>query len=87
MWSWIRKYLKRRAYKKYIRSSAWRKLREAVKKRDGYECFVCGENRTQLDCHHLFYPRDIKKTVSYQCITLCVKCHKKIHKKIEIFNL
>jgi hypothetical protein len=62
--------------------SAWKELAKAILKRDNYTCFKCGAN-SKLEVHH------IKKWSRYpnlrfeptNLITVCKKCHKKIHSR------
>lgn len=74
--------LRRWRYNRYIKSEKWKLKREAVLRRDGYRCFVCG-NHKSLEAHHLTY-KDFGKEKLYQIITLCRSCHKAIHKKVKI---
>ena len=56
-------------------------LRQMVLKRDRYKCVKC-ETTEELHCHHI-YPVTIEPIESADidnCITLCVECHKKVHK-------
>ena len=57
-------------------------LRQMVFLRDGYKCIKCGKTE-ELHCHHI-YPVATDPLLSADidnCITLCVKCHKQVHKK------
>ena len=56
-------------------------LRKMVFKRDGYKCIKCSDIN-ELHCHHIF-PVATDPLLSADidnCITLCKKCHKKVHK-------
>jgi 5-methylcytosine-specific restriction endonuclease McrA len=57
-------------------------LRQMVLKRDEYECVKCGSEGS-LHCHHIL-PVAINPLLSADvdnCITLCEKCHKEVHKQ------
>jgi len=57
-------------------------LRQMVLKRDEYKCVKC-ETTEELHCHHI-YPVATDPLLSADidnCITLCVKCHKQVHKQ------
>jgi 5-methylcytosine-specific restriction endonuclease McrA len=52
-----------------------------VFKRDGYKCHKCG-NEKNIQCHHLTYENLFHEEKHLDdLITLCKKCHKKIHNK------
>lgn len=53
-----------------------------VKKRDGYRCVICG-NVDDLEAHHVI-PVSVDPTLMYimgNGLTLCHKCHRKVHEK------
>jgi len=56
-------------------------LRQMVLERDNYECQKCGSSES-LHCHHLEGIRwePLESADIDKCITLCKKCHKKVHK-------
>lgn len=58
----------------------WRKL---VFERDKYTCQMCGERGGILNAHHIErYRNNIKRRTDVSNgITLCVKCHRKLHKE------
>ena len=66
-----------------MQSEKWRQLRRMAIKRDEHKCFIC-DNEKNLEVHHCVYPKDIFKTKLYCVITLCRKCHLKIHRKVEL---
>ena len=74
-------YLK---YKNYIRSKAFKAVKQAVEERDGYKCMTCGRTRSdgaKLTCHHRTYDHLFEggENEIADCITLCQYCHKGIH--------
>ena len=57
-------------------------LRQMVLERDEHKCIKCN-NTNNLQCHHI-YPELIEPLLSADidnCITLCKKCHMKVHKQ------
>ena len=69
-------------YKKYIKSSKWRKIRKSIIKRDQEKCRECNKQITEKTCHihHLTY-KNIFNEEKYleDLITLCPECHSLIH--------
>lgn len=63
---------KRRNYSAYIRSSAFRKLRERVLQRDNWTCRNCGEPAT--DAGHLNYDRFGEERLD-DLIAQCSECN------------
>ena len=66
-------------------SYQYRKWRENVLKRDNYTCQKCGIFNKNLNVHHLKSFAKFKE-LRYEInngITLCIDCHRKIHKKVE----
>jgi 5-methylcytosine-specific restriction endonuclease McrA len=56
-------------------------VKEEIFKRDNYKCQICGETH-RLQAHHI-YPGSTHPMLSNDVdngITLCKKCHKKVHK-------
>ena len=76
----IKAYFKQKNYDKYIKSAEWQKLKLLVSKRDKHQCFIC-DSKDKLEYHHLYHPKNLYDTKMYQCITVCQKHHKKLHKK------
>lgn len=73
------------AYKRYIRSKAFRdNVKKVVEERDGHMCVTCGRTRNDgatLSCHHRVYDHLFANDQSEidDCVTLCQWCHKGIH--------
>ena len=55
-------------------------LRIATLMRDGYQCQHCDKKNTRLEAHHIIYTSQGGKDTLDNLITLCAKCHDKIHK-------
>lgn len=54
----------------------WRRLVEAVKRRDGYTCRKCGRVTTEGDCDHIVPTSEGGKTEMANLQWLCrVPCH------------
>lgn len=66
-------------YYDYLDSPKWRDFRNTVFKRDGFRCVKC-TSEMNLVCHHVNYKRVGNEQIQ-DCITLCEKCHKELHKK------
>lgn len=65
---------------RYLRSRAWKALRLAVFKRDGYRCEDCGcvvFDMSKLDCHHKRYERLGCERLS-DLGTKCKRCHRRV---------
>lgn len=75
-------YLK---YQRYIRSKAFKEIREIIFNRDNHKCCVCGWSPSEggkrtLTCHHIRYNNLFnEKDHLEDLITLCSVCHKAIH--------
>ena len=71
-------------YQGYLKSNRWKKIREEVFVRDNFICKDCGEIATEV--HHTDYDFLWTEKEKDFCISVCNKCHKKIHKIIEEEN-
>lgn len=68
------------------RSAEYKAWRKAVYERDNYTCQYCGERGCKLNAHHIksyAYYHDLRLDIG-NGITLCVPCHKSIHRKREV---
>ncbi len=63
-----------------LRGRSYRERRRLVLERDNYECQECGVD-IDLHVHHIKQVKDNPELVNElsNCITLCGKCHRKIH--------
>jgi 5-methylcytosine-specific restriction endonuclease McrA len=59
-------------------------LRKIVLERDNWKCQKCSDINIQLHCHHIdpVVNNPIESADIDNCITLCKKCHKKVHKQV-----
>ena len=54
-------------------------LRIATLMRDGCECTQCKKKNTRLDAHHIVWKEHGGKDTIENLITLCKRCHRKVH--------
>jgi 5-methylcytosine-specific restriction endonuclease McrA len=74
-------------YTSKIAGTSWPKISLSIRKRDSYICQECGEKKKRLIVHHKDWhgkqrnvrAADMNNDPS-NLITLCVKCHNKIHR-------
>ena len=72
-----------RSDKEQRRTPRYKKWRIAVFERDSYSCQNCGQVGGELNAHHIKHFSTFKK-LRYELsngLTLCVECHKRVHKK------
>jgi hypothetical protein len=71
---------------KWINGDAYyrNKFRKIIRKRDNYICMLCGVHQERLsralDVHHINYDKNLH--LLQNGISLCSKCHNKIHREI-----
>lgn len=70
---------RRAAYRSYLRSPAWRKLRDRVRARSGGVCERCGR-RPMVHVHHLTYERIFKERLM-DLLAVCRPCHRELHRR------
>ena len=68
---------KAREFQDYIKSEKWKLLKEKRLEKDEFKCVLC-KSKEKLVCHHLTYMRLYKEEIN-DLITLCSRCHKRIH--------
>lgn len=61
----------------YMNSSMWEEKRKSILERDGYKCTFCGSAKN-LRVHHITY-ENIPYEKDGDLITVCNKCHEKLH--------
>ena len=81
---------KPKSYSDLLKCSEWQEKRQEILKRDNYKCCYCGST-DKLCVHHKYYlqyPNHEKvEPWNYPddaLITLCNKCHYKVHKRKPI---
>jgi len=62
-------------------------LRMACLIRDNFTCQVCKAKNVKLEAHHIIYRSKGGKDTIKNLITLCEKCHKKVHKGVIKLNI
>lgn len=63
-------------YRRYLKTSHWRRFKDRYFKRYRYECVVCHATK-MLELHHLTYERLGKERLE-DCVYCCRKCHQHI---------
>ena len=68
-------------YRSMLRTKAWRVKRLEILTRDKFKCRNCKSDK-RLTVHHLYYIDGFKpwEYSNPSMITLCDKCHRKLHK-------
>lgn len=70
------------AYQEYLRTPVWKDKREKRLIVDDNKCYIC-RSGSELDVHHVNYPeRWGDESVFDDLITLCRKCHYRIHEQM-----
>ncbi len=74
-----------KGFKKATSREVQSELRQIVLERDSWTCQKCGETKVELHCHHItgVEQNPIESADIDNCITLCKKCHKEIHKQLN----
>ena len=72
----------------FLRSYEWKEIRVKALNRDNNECCLCGSHE-RLNVHHIGYRKFFKQhqLEMNNLVTVCTKCHWKIHKSIGNFLL
>lgn len=72
-------------YSILLRRKEWKRKRAIILKRDKYTCQKCGAKK-YLHVHHKWYINGKKpwEVPNSYLVTLCKKCHKKVHKNKSI---
>jgi hypothetical protein len=75
------------SYPEYLRSGAWKQLRDKVLKRASGECEGCGTAKA-VQVHHLRYAH-IGHEFLWELVAVCIACHERVHpekNKIDRFH-
>jgi len=64
-------------YREYIKSKAWRTLREQARERSGHKCELCGAPAEHV--HHVRYPKRFADDHIDNLVVVCGSCHSRLH--------
>lgn len=64
-------------YKRYLKSAAWARKREAVFAKYGKRCYACKTYRGPIQVHHLTYAR-LGNELMRDLRPLCQSCHREV---------
>lgn len=64
-------------YAEKLRDPRWQKKRLEILERDGWACQICGDKKTTLHVHHLYYEKNLDPWDYhiFTLMTLCEMCH------------
>ena len=79
-WSERREYHSKK--RDYLSSPEWKSKRLKVLERDGHKCRACGY-KYRLEVHHITY-RNLEQEPLNELLTVCRRCHQKIHDKYGV---
>jgi hypothetical protein len=73
-------------YESLLLTDEWQSKRLSILKRDGKMCQVCGTYGKRMEVHHTYYQVNLSpwEYEDSSLITVCRKCHKRIHMKENI---
>ncbi len=74
---WQRLSARQRAYREYMLSDTWKRLRREALERDGRRCRLCNSSAT-LQVHHRYYPEILGSETTDALTTLCGSCHEAV---------
>lgn len=58
----------------------WKIQKAAALRRDRHACRACGTTEDKLAVHHIEYPENRDELTTEMLITLCARCHAKLHR-------
>ncbi len=73
---------RRRAYRDYLRTDVWKRLRREALDRDGRRCRLCNA-AGNLQVHHRYYPEVLGTETTDALTTLCRRCHEEVAHRAE----
>lgn len=76
-------------YSQELQNTHWKLKADNIRIRDKHKCRLCNATDTQLDVHHLRYieGREPWEYDDGDLVTLCHKCHEKLHNEINFYQL
>lgn len=78
------------AWRKQLLTPQWRAFRQIILRRDSHKCQCCGANKAK-EVHHVAY--DSSRTLKAWeypenfCISVCPKCHLRIHLEDTVLSI
>ena len=84
-----RKSTPSKRYSQELQNTHWKLKADNIRIRDKYKCRLCNATGIQLDVHHLRYieGREPWEYDDGDLVTLCHKCHEKLHDEINFYQL
>ncbi|MEI8394519.1 MAG: hypothetical protein WCF85_07275 [Rhodospirillaceae bacterium] len=73
----LRLSARQRAYRAYLQSEVWKRLRRQALDRDGRRCRLCNAPDF-LQVHHRYYPEILGTETVDALTTLCSGCHERV---------
>lgn len=73
-------------YEEYLRSPQWHEKAQRRLQIDGYRCVMCdceGTPWSPLNIHHLTYHNLGHEDVDRDLVTLCIPCHRRVHRMMN----
>jgi len=77
------------AYREYLRTPEWARVKKLVLQRDNYTCQQCFckvhaniyevPNRAEVHHKHYYELNFTGRSWAFECVTLCHKCHREYH--------
>ncbi len=77
VFGWHRLSTRQKAYRDYMQSEAWKRLRRQALERDGRRCRLCNGSEA-LQVHHRYYPEVLGTETVDALTTLCGSCHEAV---------
>ena len=74
---WRRLTARQQAYRDYMNSEGWKRLRREALERDGRRCRLCNGSAS-LQVHHRYYPEVLGTETVDALTTLCGACHEAV---------
>lgn len=66
---------------RFGRTNQWDSISKAIKISDKMTCCMCRSTGVELDTHHIVWVRNFGTNQKTNLITLCRKCHEKVHER------
>ena len=90
-WRWRNHYRKESPwwdwYRKYLKSGAWKEVREKALIRDGYRCKTPGCGRKAVEVHHKYYRYVGREWEQMSClVSICKQHHDREHGKFGFWH-